>query len=79
MAQAPVADRELDARGLLCPMPIVKLARVVREMAPSEVVLLHATDPGASPDVAAWSRSTGNPVLFEDRVDKVMRFWVQKA
>jgi TusA-related sulfurtransferase len=79
MAEPPVADREVDARGLLCPMPIVKLAKVVREMEPSQVVLLSATDPGAPPDVAAWSKNTGNPVLHEDKVDKVMRFWIQKA
>jgi tRNA 2-thiouridine synthesizing protein A len=78
-AQLPTAHRTVDAKGLLCPMPIVRLSKAVREMDPGEVVLLEATDPGAVPDVAAWSRSTGNPVLHQDQVGGVMRFWIQKG
>ncbi len=79
MADAPAHDQVLDAKGLLCPMPIVKLAKFMREMAPEQVVLLEATDPGAIPDVAAWSKNTKNPIIYQDQVDKVMRFWIQKA
>ncbi|MBF8290155.1 MAG: hypothetical protein HW391_1123 [Chloroflexi bacterium] len=79
MSDAPTHDRVLDAKGLLCPMPIVKLAKFVREMDSQQVVLLEATDPGAVPDVAAWSRNTGHPVIHQETVDKVMRFWIQKA
>ena len=79
MADAPTHDQVLDAKGLLCPMPIVKLAKFMREMTPAQVVLLEATDPGAIPDVAAWSRNTKNPVIHQETVDKVMRFWIQKA
>jgi len=42
-------------------------------------VLLEATDPGAIPDVAAWSRNTKNPVIHQETEGKVMRFWIQKA
>lgn len=79
MADAPTPDRTLDAKGLLCPMPIVKLAKLVKEMESQQVVLLEATDPGAVPDVTAWSKNTGNPLLHQETVDKVMRFWIQKA
>jgi TusA-related sulfurtransferase len=72
-------DRTLDCKGLLCPMPIVRLSRAIKEMSPSEVVLLEATDPGSVPDVAAWSRQTGNPILAQDRVGTVMRFWIRKS
>ena len=60
-------------------MPIVKLAKAIKEMDSGQVILLEATDPGAVPDVIAWSKNTGNPLLAQDTVDKVMRFWIQKA
>jgi tRNA 2-thiouridine synthesizing protein A len=75
----PTPDRTLDAKGLLCPMPIVKLSKAMKELEPNQVILLEATDPGAIPDVAAWSKNTHNPILAQDKVDKVMRFWIQKA
>jgi len=58
MTDAPATDRTLDCKGLLCPMPIVKLSKMVKEMASGEVVVLEATDPGAVPDVIAWSKNT---------------------
>jgi TusA-related sulfurtransferase len=79
MAEAPTVDRTLDCKGLLCPMPIVKLAKAVKELDPGQVILLEATDPGAVPDVMAWSKNTGNPVLSQDKEGPVMRFWIQKA
>ena len=79
MADAPSADRVLDAKGLLCPMPIVKLARAVKEMDSKQVILLEATDPGAVPDVTAWSKNTGHPVIHQETVKNVMRFWIQKG
>ncbi len=79
MADAPTPDRTLDAKGLLCPMPIVKLAKFVKEMESQQIVLLEATDPGSVPDVTAWSKNTGNPLVHQETVDKVMRFWIQKA
>jgi TusA-related sulfurtransferase len=72
-------DRTLDCKGMLCPMPIVKLAKLAKELEPGQVVMLEATDPGAIPDVEAWSKNTGNPVVSQDKVGNVMRFWIQKA
>jgi TusA-related sulfurtransferase len=79
MADTPTPVLTLDAKGLLCPMPIVKLAKAMKELTPKQVLLLEATDPGAIPDVAAWSKNTGNPVLAQETVGKVMRFWIEKA
>ena len=79
MTDAPAPDRTLDAKGLLCPMPIVKLAKIVKEMESRQVVLMEATDPGAVPDVLAWSKNTGHPLIHQETDDKVMRFWIQKA
>jgi len=79
MTDAPAPDRTLDAKGLLCPMPIVKLAKLVKEMESGQVVLMEATDPGSVPDVVAWSKNTGHPLIYQESADKVMRFWIQKA
>lgn len=79
MVDTPTPDRTLDTKGLLCPMPIVKLAKAIKELEPSQVILMEATDPGAIPDVAAWSKNTGNPILAQETIDKVMRFWIQKT
>ena len=79
MTDAQTADQTLDCKGLLCPMPIVKLAKAFKELVPGQVLLLEATDPGSVPDVAAWSKNTGNPILSQDQNGAVMRFWIQKA
>lgn len=76
---APAVDVTLDAKGLLCPMPIVKLAKAMKEMAPDQVILLEATDPGSIPDVTAWSKNTGNPLVHHETEGNVMRFWIRKA
>lgn len=79
MAEAPTADRTLDCKGMLCPMPIVKLSKAMKEAESGQVVLMMATDPGSVPDVEAYSKNTGNPILSQDRDGSVMRFWIQKA
>lgn len=72
------ADLTVDARGLNCPMPIVKTAQAVKTLASGQVLEVLATDPGAVKDFAAWSRSTGNE-LVEQTVDGgVYRFVIRK-
>lgn len=68
----------VDAKGLNCPMPIVKTAQAVKAMASGETVEVLATDPGSIKDFAAWSKSTGN-VLVEQTVEGgVYRFVMRK-
>ena len=63
-----MADTVVDARGLSCPMPIVKTAQVFKALVSGQTVEVWATDPGSVKDFAAWSKSTGNPIV-EQRVD----------
>ncbi|PWB70101.1 MAG: sulfurtransferase TusA family protein [Anaerolineales bacterium] len=56
-------DQVLDCSGLLCPMPIVKTSKAIKEMQSGQILKVIATDAGYPPDVEAWSRQTGNPVL----------------
>lgn len=57
------ADKVLDCSGLLCPLPVVKTAKAIKEIAIGQVLQLIATDPGAPPDMQAWSRQTGHTLL----------------
>jgi tRNA 2-thiouridine synthesizing protein A len=68
----------LDLKGLSCPLPIVKTARAIKELASGEEIEVLATDPGSVPDFAAWCRSTGH-TLVESRLEGgVYRFVVRK-
>jgi tRNA 2-thiouridine synthesizing protein A len=79
LTQSLTVNQTLDCKGLLCPMPIVKLGKAIRELDPGQVLLLETTDPGSIPDVAAWSKSAGHPILSQDKVGPVMRSWIQKS
>jgi tRNA 2-thiouridine synthesizing protein A len=68
----------LDARGLSCPMPIVKTAQAIKPMTSGQLIEVLATDPGSVKDFAAWSRTTGNE-LVEQTVDGgVYRFVLRR-
>jgi tRNA 2-thiouridine synthesizing protein A len=71
-------DQLIDARGLSCPMPIVKTAQAVKVLASGSVVELLATDPGSIKDVAAWCRSTGNELVEQSSDGAVYRFIIRR-
>ena len=58
----------VDARGLSCPMPIVRTAQAMKTIEPGALVEVLATDRGSVKDMAAWARTTGN-TLVEQSVD----------
>jgi tRNA 2-thiouridine synthesizing protein A len=72
-------DRTLDARGLACPMPIVKTAQLIKLMASGETLEVAATDAGSVKDFAAWSRTTGNALIDSSSDGAVYRFVIRKA
>jgi TusA-related sulfurtransferase len=57
------ADKELDTRGLNCPLPILKAKKALSEMASGEVLKVVATDPGSLRDFQAFARQTGNELV----------------
>lgn len=71
-------DKELDCSGLLCPIPVVKATKAMREMEGGQVLRMIATDPGAPPDMQAWSRQTGNKILEETKEDDKFIFIIKK-
>jgi TusA-related sulfurtransferase len=76
MSQA--ITRTLDLKGLSCPLPIVKTAKAMKELAPGELVEALATDPGSVADFAAWATSTGNELVEQTAEDGVYRFVIRK-
>ena len=72
-------DTVLDVRGLLCPMPIVKTAKLMKALGPGQIVKLITTDRGSVADVPAWAGTTGNELLewHEDHGEFV--YYIRKA
>ena len=73
-----MADVQVDARGLNCPMPIVKTAQAVKGMASGQTLEVLATDPGSTKDFAAWSKTTGNEIVEQTADGGVYRFVLRK-
>lgn len=73
------SDLILDAKGLACPMPIVKTRKAMNELESGQILEIHATDKGAKNDLAAWANSTGHQMLMDKEEDGVLKFWIQKG
>jgi tRNA 2-thiouridine synthesizing protein A len=56
-------DKVLDCSGMLCPVPVIKTSKAIKELEVGQVLKLIATDPGAPSDMEAWSRQTGNELM----------------
>ena len=65
-----MSHHELDARGLLCPMPVIKTQNAINELAPGDHLRVLATDPGVLHDIPAWCRVNGHKILSSQEVDR---------
>jgi tRNA 2-thiouridine synthesizing protein A len=70
--------QQVDARGLSCPMPIVKTAQAIKGIASGSLIEVLATDPGSVKDFAAWCRTTGNELVEQSVDGGVFRFVVRR-
>jgi tRNA 2-thiouridine synthesizing protein A len=68
----------VDARGLACPMPIVKSAIAMKAIAPGELLEVLATDPGSTKDFVAWSRTTGHELVESTQDGSVFRYVLRR-
>jgi tRNA 2-thiouridine synthesizing protein A len=71
-------DKELDARGLNCPLPILRTKKALTDMMSGQVLKILATDPGSVKDFQAFSRQTGNELLSSDAVAREFIFFMKK-
>jgi len=76
----PVVEitRTVDARGLSCPLPIVRTAQAARTLTSGAVIELIATDAGSIKDVAAWCKATGNELIDQSSDGAVYRFVIRR-
>lgn len=72
-------DKILDAKGLACPMPIVKTKKAIQELEAGQILEVHATDKGAKSDLAAWTKSGGHELVQDTEEDGVLKFWIRKG
>lgn len=70
--------KTLDLKGLSCPLPIVKTAQAIKELASGDLVEALATDPGSVADFNAWCKSTGNELIEQTEAEGVYRFVIKK-
>lgn len=73
------AYRTLDCRGLLCPMPIIRIAQAIREIQIGQILEMLAGDPGSKADMEAWARQTGHEILKIRQKGKTLKFYVRRA
>ena len=71
-------DKEVDARGLNCPLPILRPKKALTDMLSGQVLRILATDPGAVKDFQAFAKQTGNALVDQSANDKEFTFFMQK-
>lgn len=71
-------DKELDTRGLNCPLPILRAKKALTDMQSGQVLKIVATDPGSVKDFQAFSKQTGNELLQHGEAQKEFTFYMKR-
>ncbi len=71
-------DRELDVKGLNCPLPILRTKKTLAEMESGQVLRVLATDPGSLKDFPAFAKQTGNELLLKREDDRVFEYYLKR-
>ena len=74
-----MADHTLDAKGLNCPLPILKARKALKEVPDGGTLEIIATDPGAVADFQAFCRQTGNELVESSEDGDIYRFLIKKT
>jgi tRNA 2-thiouridine synthesizing protein A len=72
-------DQELDARGLNCPLPILRAKKTLNAMTGGQILKIMATDPGSVKDFEAFAKQTGNELLDSSAVEGEFHFTLKKS
>ena len=73
------SNKVLDAKGLACPMPIIKTKKAMVDIETGEVLEVHTTDKGALNDLTAWAKSGGHELIKHEDDNGVLKFWIKKG
>ncbi len=79
MSESIKTDQVLDAKGLSCPLPILKTKKAVEAMKKGQVLKVETTDPGSKNDMSSWAKRTGNEILKVDEGPGVFTFYIKKS
>ena len=71
-------DKELDARGMNCPLPILRARKALNDMTSGQVLRIVATDPGSVKDFEAFAKQTGNELLGQSATEREFTFLMRK-
>ena len=74
-----MADKVLDAKGLNCPLPILKAKKALKDLEPGQILQVLSTDPGSVADFQAFSRTTGNELVSHSEEGGVYDFLIKKT
>lgn len=73
------SEKVVDAKGLACPMPIVRTKKTMDELESGQILEIHTTDKGSKNDLTAWAKSGGHELLKTEEEDNVFKFWIKKG
>jgi len=79
MAADLKVEKVLDLKGLVCPMPVVKLSKAIKEIEVGQVIEATTTDRGSLTDFPAWAKTSGNEIVKTEEGDKEFKFYVKRA
>ncbi len=71
--------QELDARRLLCPLPVIRVQNAMNQLAAGETLAVWCTDPGTLHDIPTWCRINGHEVLQTEEQEREIYFLLKKA
>ena len=74
-----MADQVLDAKGLNCPLPILKAKKALKSMDGGKILEVQSTDPGSVADFAAFCRTTGNELVEQEEADGIWTYLIRKS
>jgi tRNA 2-thiouridine synthesizing protein A len=73
-----IAER-VDAVGLVCPMPTIRLGQAIRRVGVGDVVEVWTDDPGSRANMAAWCKNTGHELRDQEVEGSVFKYWVRRV
>ncbi len=79
MADEMKVDLDLDLKGLLCPLPMVRVSQNIGKVPVGGILKATATDPGSVADIPSWARTTGNEVVKSEKDGKNFVFYVKRV
>ncbi|HAK61316.1 MAG TPA: hypothetical protein DCO77_13220 [Nitrospiraceae bacterium] len=72
-------DQVLDAKGLNCPLPILKTKKAVDSLSAGQVLKVETTDPGSKNDMNSWAKRTGNEIVDVEESSGTFIFYIKKS